>query len=174
MDESRQLFSDLYDQHIEKIYRFIYLKVDSEEVAEDLASEAFVRLWKTLIKEEKEEIENTQAFIYGIARNLVADHYRQNGKIKIVSVEQTIEIEDMTSSVEDQAVMSLEMENVRKALARLKDDYQDYIIWRYLDELSVSEISQITGKSKESVRVGVHRALQALKNECSEEVLTVK
>ena len=56
-----------------------------------------------------------------------------------------------------------------KILSKLKEDYQNYIIWRYLDELSISEISQIAGKSQQSVRVGVHRALQALKRELENE-----
>jgi len=60
-------------------------------------------------------------------------------------------------------VLSLEMDRIQKALATMQDDYQNLIIWRYLDELSMAEIAQITGKTEENVRVGIHRALQALK-----------
>ena len=61
------------------------------------------------------------------------------------------------------------MEQIRVALLTLKDDYQNYVIWRYLDELSVPEIAQITGKSEPSVRVGVHRALRALKGQLADK-----
>ena len=162
MSETKQLFTVLYDEHITKIYRFIYLKVDSSETAEDLCSEVFVRVWKGFSDIESKQVENPQAFIYQIARNVIADHYREKSKAKIVAIEEVVED---TESVEEQTMVNLEMDRVQKTLSKLKEDYQNYIIWRYLDELSIPEISQIIGKSQDSVRVGIHRALQALKRE---------
>ena len=165
MEEIRDNFSKIYDQYVTKIYRFIYLKVSSQEVAEDLSSEVFMRTWETY-RSESAKIENIQAYLYQIARNIVADHYRTR-KIKIVSVEETVEIIDEADTLQDQALVSMEMDRVQKALATIQDDYQNLIIWRYLDELSVPEIAQITGKTEENVRVGIHRALQALKGKVS-------
>ena len=161
MEELRENFSKIYDQYVTKIYRFIYLKVSSQEAAEDLSSEVFVRTWETY-RSESTKIENIQAYLYQIARNVVADHYRVR-KIRTVSVEETAEIVDPADSLQGQAVLNLEMDRIQKALATIQGDYQDLIIWRYLDELSVPEIAQITGKTEENVRVGIHRALQALK-----------
>jgi len=161
MEELRENFSKIYDQYVTKIYRFIYLKVSSQEAAEDLSSEVFVRTWETY-RSESTKIENIQAYLYQIARNVVADHYRAR-KIRTVSVEETAEIVDPADSLQGQAVLNLEMDRIQKALATIQGDYQDLIIWRYLDELSVPEIAQITGKTEENVRVGIHRALQALK-----------
>jgi RNA polymerase sigma-70 factor, ECF subfamily len=165
MEDIQNKFSQIYDQYVTKIYRFIYLKVSSQELAEDLSSEVFMKTWETYreqIRNPKSEIRNIQAYLYQVARNIVADHYRTR-KIKIVSVEETIELTDEADSLQDQAVLNLEMDRIQKALATIQDDYQNLIIWRYLDELSVPEIMQITGKSEDNVRVGIHRALQALK-----------
>lgn len=159
-NRAKDEFSLIYDQHITKIYRFIFLKVSSREIAEDLSSEVFTRTWTEF---NKQEIKNIQAFLYGVARNLIADHYRVQGRIKIVSVEATFDIQDEQDDLQEQANLSSDMEMVQKALSDLKDDYQNLIIWRYLEELSVPEIAEITGKSEENVRVGVHRALQSLK-----------
>ena len=52
-----------------------------------------------------------------------------------------------------------------RTLNNLKEDYQDVIIYRYLDELSVPEIAKIVQKSEDAVRVSLHRALKSLKNE---------
>ena len=161
MEEIKNNFSKIYDQYVTKIYRFIYLKVSSQEVAEDLSSEVFMRTWETY-RSESSKIENIQAYLYQVARNIVADHYRAR-KIQIVSVEETVGLTDEADSLQDQAVLNLEMDRIQKALTAIQDDYQNLIIWRYLDELSVPEIVQITGKSEDSVRVGIHRALQALK-----------
>ncbi|MBI2123914.1 MAG: sigma-70 family RNA polymerase sigma factor [Candidatus Wildermuthbacteria bacterium] len=165
MDEIQDNFSKIYDQYVAKIYRFIYLKVSSQEVAEDLSSEVFMRTWETYraqAQNPKPKIQNIQAYLYQVARNIVADHYRAR-KIRIVSVEETVDIVDSAMALEDQALVNMEMDRIQKALATIQDDYQNLIIWRYLDELSVPEIMQITGKSEDNIRVGIHRALQALK-----------
>ena len=162
MEEINQYFSEIYDQYVAKIYRFIYLKVSTQEIAEDLSSEVFLRLYRH-VQKNNPTIENAQAFLYQIARNVVADHYRGR-KVTVVSIEKTtIEIEDIGEKTREQAEVSLEMDRIRQALSELQDDHQNLIIWRYLDELSVPEIAQITGKTEENVRVGVHRAIQALK-----------
>ena len=162
MEEINQYFSQVYDQYVKKIYRFIYLKVSLAETAEDLSSEVFLRLYRH-IQKNNPVIENPQAFLYQIARNVVADHYRGR-KITVVSIEKTtIEIEDIYEKTKEQGEVSLEMDRIKEAIAKLQGDYQDLIIWRYVDELTVPEIAQITGKTEENVRVGVHRAMQALK-----------
>jgi RNA polymerase sigma-70 factor, ECF subfamily len=166
MEEIRQNFSKVYDTYVAKIYRFVYLKVSSQEIAEDLSSEVFVRVWEIYRREV--QIENIQAYIYQIARNTVADYYRGK-KVQIVANEETIQgIADITMDIDQQAQVQLEMERIRKALQALNQDYQDLVIWRYIEELSVPEIAQITGKTEDNVRVGIHRALQALKAQMPE------
>jgi len=153
-------FGLIYDQYVAKIYRFIVLKVPSHEVAEDLCSEVFVR---ALNEFQKTQVENAQAFLYQIARHIVVDYYREKVRFQMVSIEDISEITDSTNSVFEQASINSDMEAVKKVLSTLPDEHQNLIIWRYLDELSIPEIAQITSKSEGNVRVGVHRALQALK-----------
>lgn len=157
---SNEEFGQIYDQYVKKIYRFIFLKVSSLEIAEDLCSDVFVR---TLNHSQQSEIENIQAFLYQVARNTIADHYRERMRFQIVSIEEASVIADSGDSAFEQAAISSEMEVVKRTLASLQDDYQNLIIWRYLDELSIPEIAEITGKTEGNVRVGVHRALQELK-----------
>lgn len=170
----RKEFSKIYDKYIDKIYRFIFLKVSSPEIAEDLTSETFLRGWMafkqqtTNNKQPTNKIENPPAFLYQIARNLVVDHYREKGKFQVVSA-LNYRIIDPRINLEERANLSSDLEEVRRSLANLKDEYQDVIIYRYLDELSVPEIAKIMEKSEGTVRVLLHRALKSLKNELSRE-----
>jgi len=166
----RKEFSKIYDKYIGKIYRFVFLKVNSTEVAEDLTSETFLRGWmafreqRTKNSEQRTKIENPPAFLYQIARNLVIDHYREKGKTQIVPAED-YRIIDPRINLEESANLNSDFEQVRHALVNLKENYQDVIIYRYLDELSVPEIAKILEKSEGTVRVLLHRALKSLKNE---------
>lgn len=163
MPELKQLFSELYDQNIERIYRFIFIKVSSQEIAEDLTSETFTKAWKCF-QEDGKIIFNPSAFFYQIARNLVADHYRQKGKIKLVPTEDS-SLADPDSDFETKAIFASDIESIRKAISNLKDSYQDMIAWHYLDDMPVSEIAKLINKPEGTVRVTMHRALAALKKE---------
>ncbi len=161
MANQRKIFSSIYHKYVDKIYRFIFIKVSSQEIAEDLCSETFLRGWQVF--KERRDIENPPAFLYQIARNLVIDHYREKGKAKIVSAEYT-QITDPRTDLEEKAISSSDLDNIRQALAGLKEDYQTVVIWHYLDDLSVPEIAKILDKSEGAVRVSLHRALKTLKN----------
>ena len=166
MENKRKSFSRIYDKYIDKIYRFVFLKVDSRETAEDLTAEAFSKTWVSF-KKKDQEIENIQAFLYKTARNLVIDHYRQKGKFLVVSANNPT-IVDPRQDLEEKAIINSDVEYVRQALANLNEDYQNAIIWYYLDDLSASEVSQLLGRTKEATRVLIHRALNALKKEIKE------
>lgn len=168
MANTRKIFSKIYDEHIDKIYRFIFLKVSSQEIAQDLTSETFLRGWEAFKKSQNpvannQKIENIQAFLYKIARNLVTDHYREKGKTQIVSAEY-VNITDPRANLEEKALLKSDIDNIRIALVNLREDYQNVIIWHYLDDLSVSEIAKIMDKSEPAVRVQLHRALKSLKS----------
>lgn len=167
-----QHFGEIYDQYVTKIYRFIFLKVESRETAEDLCSEVFVRCLDEFRK-DADSIENIQAFLYQIARFAIADYYRGKASRKIVPVEEINTSMQEDSSLFEQAALAREIEEVRKAIRRLRDEYQNLIIWYYLDELSIAEIAQITGKSQGSVRIGIHRALASLKEQLPASLVEV-
>jgi RNA polymerase sigma-70 factor (ECF subfamily) len=166
MENSRKIFGKIYDKYIDKIYRFVYLKVNAQETAEDLTSEAFLKTWKVFKKKGK-EIENIQAFLYKTARNLVTDHYRQKGKITIISAMDPL-IADPRCDLEEKAKLNSDMEKVKITLSDLKEDYQNVIIWHYMEGLSVGEISKILGKKVPNTRVLLHRALKSLKDKIEE------
>ena len=163
MSNIREEFSRIYDEYIEKIYRFVFFKVNSQEIAEDLTSETFMKCWERY-KDKRDDIDNLQAFLYQIARNLVTDHYREKGRTKTISLD-CVPILDPRPNLEEKAEDNLEMENIKLALTNLKDDYQDLITWYYIEDLSIPEISRISGKSEGNVRVAIHRALNSLKDE---------
>jgi RNA polymerase sigma-70 factor (ECF subfamily) len=166
MNTPEEKFRQLYDTHINKIYRFVFLKVNSRETAEDLTSETFLRIWMTLKAEKK--VKNLNAFLYRTAYNLVIDFYRK--KEVVVSIEncQEKEIIDNRNNPEGKIFIEEDLNLIKAALSGLKEDYQNVIIWHYLDDLLVQEIAEILNKNDGTVRVLLHRALKELKRGLSD------
>jgi RNA polymerase sigma-70 factor (ECF subfamily) len=164
MGDLKKKFSKIYDQYINKIYRFIFLKVNSREIAQDLTSETFLRAWKAFQKigNPESKIRNPPAFLYRVARNLVTDYYRQKARVQIVSAEDN-KIIDPRIDLEEKAVLDSDFESIKRALNGLNEDYQNVLIWRYIDDLSISEIANLLDRTEGATRVLIHRALNVLR-----------
>ena len=158
----KEAFGQLYDFYAPKIFRFVRLKVGSQVLAEDLTSESFLRIWEYLKREEKEIEESFQALLYKIARNLLVDHYKRKSSQEIL-LDDDFRDFLLKQPAKDEIVSKESAEEIHKALVQIKDEYQNVIIWYYIDELSVPEIAKIMDKSQGAVRVLIHRALKALK-----------
>jgi RNA polymerase sigma-70 factor (ECF subfamily) len=168
MDKIKKEFSKIYDQYIEKIFRFIFLKVNSKEIAEDLTSETFLRTWE-ILKNGNPKIENVSAFLYQIARNLVTDFYRQKGKAQVISADLGRPIIDPRINLEEKAKINSDLEIIRKAISQLNEDYQNAIIWYYVDDLPIQEIANLLGRTEEATRVLISRAIKALRQSITKE-----
>lgn len=162
MKNHKEIFSQIYDLHVEKIFRFIFLKVNSQDIAQDLCSETFLRAWESF-KDNNKKIDNPNAFLYQVARNLIIDHYREKGRTQTVSADY-VSIIDPDQDLEKKTLQDSDMGMIQSELNNLKPEYQEVIIWHYIEDLSVPEIAKMVDKKEGTVRVKIHRALKALKN----------
>ena len=169
MDSLNEQFGQIYDQYIDKIYRFVYLKVNSQEVAEDITSKVFLKGWEAYrkqfeIKNLKFKIKKPGAFLYQIARNAVVDHYREKGRTKVVSVDDSPEIADPGTNSQEKAILNADINVIKKGIQKLEKEYQDIIIWHYLEDMPIANIAELIGRPAGTIRVMLHRGLNDLRD----------
>ncbi len=163
----KRKFVRLYNQNAPRLYRFILLKTNSRQDSEDIASEAFFKFWE-YIKRKNNRIDNPRALLYSIANNLLVDYYRKKPRKEILAEPENpalAKIEDK-KHFKDTISLNSEIKEIQQALGKINPDYQNIIIWRYLDDFSIKEIAQIMEKPEGTIRVLVHRALKELKKVC--------
>lgn len=152
-------FGQLYDLYFDKVYRFVFFRVNHKETAEDLVAETFSKVWIKL-----SEISDPLAFngwLYQIARNLVIDYYRSKKlTVDLLSLENVLQYED---NVLDKANLDFWQKDFLEALKKLSSDQQLVIKLKFLDELENHEIAKILKKSEGAIRVIQHRAINELK-----------
>ena len=56
----------------------------------------------------------------------------------------------------------------RANLAGLKEEYKEVVVWHYIEDVPIVEIAKMLNKSEGAVRVSLHRALNALREEINE------
>jgi len=166
MDSAQKKFGKIYDKYVNQIFRFIFLKTSSQEVAEDLTSEVFLKAFEKF-REDPKIIKNIRAFLYQIARNKVIDFYRQREKEKSLSVDDIKGLSD-GNNLEKTIHLNSDLERIMTALSSINQDYQDVVMMRYIDGLSIREISNILGRSEGAIRVALSRALDSLRKRIGE------
>jgi len=164
-----QDFSKIYDTYVEKIYRFVYLRVNSKEEAQDITSQVFLNFLSKANKDSKlnpQDILSLQAFLYRIAKNLVIDSYRHKGQ-NVVSLDENEEdIPDSAgSTVENSTEQEQNTKLLESQLSKLKSPYWEVVVWHYIEELDIETIAKILNKTPGNIRVILHRGLNQLKKE---------
>lgn len=164
MTKLEEQFIDAYDKYSAAILRHIFFRVSDEILAQDITQDTFFKAWRSITGGEK-QIENFKSFLYRIANNLIIDHYRRKPRVPFAldDVKDSDLAEDAPQEKEVEHKMKLSI--VEKHLENLDDDCKQIILYRYVDDFSVKEISAITGKTPNNISVIIHRGLKTLKNQ---------
>lgn len=152
-------FAVIFHRYAKKIYRFIFFRIKEKDLADDLTNEVFLRMWEQIRAEKK--IDNLQAYLYKITRNLIIDHYRrQRAEVDIEKAKHLIDDEqDLLADVS----LDSEVKDLLSKIEFLRDDYREILLLRYVEDFSIAEIAEILDKSAGAVKVMTHRAIKKLK-----------
>jgi RNA polymerase sigma-70 factor (ECF subfamily) len=140
---------------------YAFFKLNSHTVGEDLVQDTFLKTWSYLVKGGK--VETMKAFLYHILNNLIIDEYRKR-KNKNTSLEVLLE-NGFEPGIDESSRLFNKLDG-RAALVLIKSlpiTYQRVMKMRYIQDLSIPEMSLITGQSKNTVTVQIHRGLEKLK-----------
>jgi len=153
-------FGLLYDHYQPKIYRFVLIKVSRKEDAEDITHQVFLNAWQN-ISNYKDLGFPFSSWLYRIAKNQVIDKYRtKRQEVDLEDVDAEISVD---SGIHENIEIKIRLERVMKEIKNLKQDYQDVLIMRFVEDLSIKEVAAVVEKSEGAVKLMQHRAIKELK-----------
>jgi RNA polymerase sigma-70 factor (ECF subfamily) len=158
-----EAFGELYDRYVDQVYRYIAYRVGSTQLAEDLASETFLRALRR-IGSFTWQGRDIGAWFVTIARNLIADHYK-SGRYRL-----ELTTDDVTESgkaptisgPEAEVLEAMQNKVLLEAIKKLNAEQQECIVLRFLQSLSVSETAEIMGKNEGAIKALQYRAIRTL------------
>lgn len=145
-------FDELLARYQSKLFSYIYFIVRSQETAEDLFQETFVKAITTIQQGRYTANGKFGAWLTRIAHNLIIDVFRQERNENTVSNDET-EVDLLNDAalceenVEMQMVNEQTLSDVRRLLDALPDNQREVVYMRFYQDLSFKEISEITGVS---------------------------
>ena len=148
----------LFERFQPGIFRYLYYRLGDRQTAEDLTSEVFVRMLRSL-SGYKTQGASFQGWLFRIARNLAVDYFRQSGS----NAELSEDMQTAEQSPEAALEQSLTHDELRKALTRLSSEQSDVIILRFVLGLHIAQVAQVLGKSEDAIKGLQRRSLLALR-----------
>jgi RNA polymerase sigma factor (sigma-70 family) len=164
-----EAFGQLYDAYMERIYRFIYFRVEDQQTAEDITSQVFLRAWNNL---DRFRLGRTPylAWLYTIAHNAVIDHYRTR-KVTTALEDVRLSQPDYAEVVENEIDIEVEMKSIKSAMQTLTGDQQQVLMLKFIEGMSNDEIARHLGKREGAVRALQMRGLRALAKQLEEKMM---
>jgi RNA polymerase sigma-70 factor (ECF subfamily) len=152
----------LYDHHQPHIFRFVWSRVHHQQTAEDMTGEIFTRMI-THLPNYRDSGLPFRAWLYRIARNLIVDHFRQQGERPPLPLD---EAENMTENMENMDTLlqqKIIAASVQQALDLIDPEQCEVVVMRFLVGLPLKEVALSLNKSVPAVKSLQHRGLQALR-----------
>jgi RNA polymerase sigma-70 factor, ECF subfamily len=160
-------FAELYRRYVNRVHAFVYRRSRSTELADEITSATFERALRALPGFRWRE-GGFQAWIYRIAANELASHYRRAQRQQSERGQRAARQLHEDSTADDLPLDDGDGEVVLQALSRLNERYQRAITLRYLAGLSPEDAARAMGLNKATLAVVLHRALGALRRAMNE------
>lgn len=165
MTESEQaqiekIFYEAFESYSDVLFQFCSFKIADREQAKDLVQKAFERFWLSLKKGN--EIVNPRAYLYKTLKFLIIDEYRSKKKTISLEALQEDGYEPSVESEEGNVRSKMEFERLREVMKKLPPKYEEVLLLRYVNELSLKEVAALLKVRDNVVSVRLNRAVKQL------------
>jgi RNA polymerase sigma-70 factor (ECF subfamily) len=155
-------FAALYDRHFTKVYNYVSYRVGDPAAADDVVSRVFERALDR-VDTYRSDGGPVEAWLFGIARNAVADHFRSRRWFSRLPLDVFAEKPGRDAKHEDALVQDESRGELRRALERLSPRERELLALKYGAEMTNRDIAKQLGLGESNVGVIVHRAVEKLR-----------
>lgn len=159
-----EAFGELYEQYVDRIYKYVYYRTGNAADAEDLTARIFERAIKHIGNYQDQGVPFS-AWLYRIAHNLVANWHRDRSRRKFVSIDDVSQWVVTDHGPEFATQLMQDKEALLEAISHLPHDRQELLIFKFVEQLSNAEIGDIMGRSEGAIKSLYHRTLLSLRED---------
>jgi len=160
-DGDAEAFGLIYDAYVDVVFRYVYFRIHDKHLAEDFASETFVRALRR-IDSVSFQGRDICAWLITIARNIIRDHLKSSRyKLEVTSADMR-DADRATDGPEDEVLSGLTHAELLSCVKQLNSEQQECIVLRFLQGLSVSETALAMDRNDGAIKALQHRAVRRL------------
>ncbi|WP_298417932.1 RNA polymerase sigma-70 factor [uncultured Kordia sp.] len=153
-------FETIFNANAETLRNFIYYKCGSEQQAEDIVQEAFIKLWKNCAKVI---FTKAKSFLYTVANNTFLNEVAHEKVVLKYKQQNTGKVSNETPEF---ILREKEFqEKLQRTIAKLPEGQREVFLLNRIDKKTYKEIAEIIGLSVKAVEKRMHKALVTLRKE---------
>ncbi len=153
-------FEEVYNQHKEMVFNYVFWKVNDYDDAVDITQEVFIKVYKNLSKFKGES--SLKTWIMSITINHITDFFRKKKRFSPVFFEDKEDADDTLAAVEDHLELDDQVA-VERAMARLKDWEREILTLYYMEGFQYDEIADLLKIPIGTVKSRLNGAKKSLK-----------
>jgi len=169
LNGDQRAFAELVELYKDKIYHLAYRMLSNRHEAEDIVQETFLRVYRNLDRYDDKQKFST--WIYRIATNLCIDRLRKRKPTYSLDAEMNDQegidgysiIPSDNVTPETELLLSETQSMIYEAIDSLPVKYRSVMILRYLQDLSLQEISDVLDMPVTTIKTRVHRGREFLR-----------
>jgi RNA polymerase sigma factor (sigma-70 family) len=162
---TKEHFKILFEQHFDTVRNYLYYRIGNQELATDIAQEAFMRIWE---KQWTISSEKIIGLVYKIASDILISKYRrQQVEIKF---QKSLGTNPLDYSPEEEYQFNELQNKYEKAISKMSEKQRLVFLMSRNDELKYSEIAERLNLSIKAVEKRMDLAISFLKIEMKEYV----
>jgi len=161
-------FAVLLEKHRASVTHFVYRLVQEQAVAEELAQEVFLRVYRS--RSSYEPTAKFKTWLFRIATHLalnwIRDERHERGQERLDDVPSDApvrQVSDRRPSVEDRLVYQVKLAEIRRAVAALPDKQRAAVLMHKYEEMEYAQIAKVLGCSESAVKSLLFRAYETLR-----------
>ena len=162
---NQQVIGAVYDQYFPEVYRYVLYRMGDPSLAEDVASDVFVRLLEAS-QGGRAPRTNIKGWLISTASHIVMDHLRRKYRRPEEEISDTMP--DLSPSVASEIDQREQNQIVNSAYAQLTPEQQNVLALRFGQGYSLEETANLLNKNVNAVKALQFRALAALQREIGE------
>jgi RNA polymerase sigma-70 factor, ECF subfamily len=156
----RTALDQVYALHADGVYRYALYQLGDWSAAEDVVSEVFLRLLKSIDHYEYRGVP-LRAYLFRIARNLAVDQQRKLGRL--TALESVPEQRAHSANPAVLAEQQLGWDELRTTMQHLTEEQRQVLLLRFVEGMDCRQVAQVIGRSEASVKALQHRALGSMR-----------
>jgi RNA polymerase sigma-70 factor (ECF subfamily) len=160
-----QSIGTIYDRYFPEVYRYVRYRISDDTLAEDIASDVFVRLMEASQKKKGPQT-NLRGWLIATASNAVNDHHRKHYRRPVEALSDAMP--DGNASVHSLVDVREQNRVVQEALAQLTEEQQHVLALRFGQGYSIEETAIHLNKNINAVKALQFRALASLQRQIGE------
>lgn len=156
-------FEALYNKYKQLVYRYAFNIMKRHTLADDAASEAWIRICRNLHKVNEEKCNDTVNYLVTIVKNVSYTIIEKENKTNPILFDDVVDYVEDSINLENEVISELQYEELLKCVGRLKNELEAPFILKFAQGYTNKEISKMLKITENNVAVRINRAKKALK-----------